>query len=152
MDLSRSALIIALCVIYSLIAGLYPFEFVERSLVFNDSGREFLTHDIRQVLRFRVNDFLTNIAYFLPWGIICYIVLGSTRTAIITLISSTALIAAMVSVTIELCQLFFNRHPSAFDVLANTFGAALGALLCALSPIDVRQAVARCLAKAEPSR
>ena len=42
---------------------------------------------------------------------------------------------------IELCQLFFARHPSASDVYANTLGTAAGALLAAVCPIRISRVV-----------
>jgi glycopeptide antibiotics resistance protein len=134
-------------------AGLYPFELADPT-----SGSEggfpwglvtALAVPIRNV---GADDILQNIVYFLPWGGISYLFLGSPRWRIHTLVLLAVSVGATVSLAIELCQVFFFRHPSVFDVLANTLGAALGALLCTLRPIDGRYIAARFLARAQQSR
>ena len=153
MNRSRSSLVFVLCAIYSLIAGLYPFEFSDRTSSFD---REFPWGFLKAILipikDVGLSDFLQNIAYFVPWGAIYYIFTASPNRRPRTLVLFAALIGATVSIAIEICQIFFSRVPSAFDVLANTIGAILGALLCALTRIDIRRVVSRILTRAAQSR
>ena len=131
-------------------AGLYPFELADATSGF-DGGFPWglVTALAVPIESVRAKDILQNIVYFLPWGAISYYFLGSPRWRTHTLVLTAALVGATVSLAIELCQVFFFRHPSFFDVLANTLGAALGALICTLSPIDGRDVAARFLARAE---
>jgi VanZ family protein len=152
MNRCRENLVIALCAIYSLMAGLYPFEFADRTLYFEAFPWKFLTTLFVPIKSVRVNDFLQNIAYFLPWGTICYLVAGSRLGTRPIVVLWAGLVGGLVSIAIEVCQIFFSRHPSVFDVLANTIGAMLGARLCALSPIDLQQVFARILVRAQQSR
>jgi glycopeptide antibiotics resistance protein len=153
MNRSRSSLVFILCAIYSLIAGLYPFEFSDRTSSFDlEFPWGFLKAVLVPIKNVGLSDFLQNIAYFVPWGAIYYIFTASPNRRPRTLVLSAALVGAIVSIAIEICQIFFSRYPSVFDVLANTLGAGMGALLCAFSPIDVRRIVARSLARAEQSQ
>jgi VanZ family protein len=145
-------LIRALCVIYSLIAGLYPFEFADRTRHFGTYPWNFLTTFFVPIQDVRLNDFLQNIAYFLPWGIISYVLVDSPHRRPVTRVLLAALVGGVVSLTIEACQYFVSRHPSVFDVLANMVGATLGALLCALSSVEIKQLLARFFARAQRSR
>jgi VanZ family protein len=89
-----------------------------------------------------------NIIYLLPWGVLVYVFVAPHRRAL-TKIAAATLIGWIVSFSIELCQIFFTKHPSIFDILANSAGAGLGALLCAHGPLDVRRLATRCLARVE---
>jgi VanZ like family/Concanavalin A-like lectin/glucanases superfamily len=134
-------------------AGLYPFEFSGRTSSFHRVFPwGFLKAILIPIKDVGLSDFLQNIVYFVPWGAIYYIFTASPNRRPRTLIISAALVGAIVSIAIEICQIFFSRDASAFDVLANTLGAGMGALLCALSPIDVRRRVARSLARAKRSQ
>jgi glycopeptide antibiotics resistance protein len=141
----KANLLCVLFAIYSLIAGLYPFEFsgstlhLDRELPWKVAT--LLAVPLRDV---GLDDFVTNVVYFLPWGALVY-VCGSPRSRNLSSVLRAALVGGIVSSSIELSQIFFTKQPSIFDVLANTLGAVLGALFCALSPIDVRRLLARCL-------
>src|SRR5215813_11871992 len=153
MNRARSSLVFVLCAIYSLIAGLYPFEFSNRTASFDrELPWGFLKAILVSIKDVGLGDFLLNILYFVPWGAIYYIFTASPNRRPRTLVLSAALVGAIVSVTIEICQIFFARDPSVFDVLANTMGAILGALLCALSGIDIRRVVSRILTRVAQSR
>ena len=91
----------------------------------------------------RADDFLLNVGYFLPWGVVCYLFLASPRTRFHTLVILAASVGGIVSLAIELSQIFFTRHPSVFDLAANILGSVIGALLCRLSPFDVRHTAGR---------
>jgi len=146
-------LVLVLCAIYSIMAGLYPYELSDGTLHFHSEFPWwFITVFFPPIEQLRVSDFLQNIGYFVPWGVLVYLFLGSPQDRTSSLVLSAVLVGGMVSFAIELCQLFFSRHPSVFDVLANTFGAVLGAMLCAISPMDVRSVARRFLARAEQSR
>lgn len=153
MNRSRSGLVFVLCTVYSLIAGLYPFEFFDRTPFYNlEFPWGFLTAVFVPIKDVGLSDFLQNILCFVPWGAIYYIFTASPNRRPHSLVLLAALVGTIVSVAIEICQIFFSRDPSVFDVLANTLGAGIGASLCAFSPIDVRRVVARSLVRAEPSQ
>src|SRR5262245_59266245 len=153
MNRSKSSIVFILCAVYSLIAALYPFEFSNRTASFDrELPWGFLKAILVSIKDVGLGDFLLNILYFVPWGAIYYIFTASPNRRPRTLVLSAALVGAIVSVTIEICQIFFARDPSVFDVLANTVGAILGALLCALSGIDIRRVVSRILTRAAQSR
>src|SRR5262249_6188266 len=152
MNRVKANLVHGLCAIYSLIAGLYPFEFSGKTLHLDRELPWKLVMLLAVPLRdVGLDDFITNVVYFLPWGALVY-VLGSARSRNLSSVLRAALVGSIVSFSIELCQIFFTKQPSIFDVLANTFGATLGALLCAFSPIDVRRIVTRCLSGVDQSQ
>lgn len=143
---------LVLSLIYSLIAGLYPFE-LSGGIALSDIEISSLEKIVSALVeQFGANDFLRNIAYFLPWGIISYLLLSSPHARASRTLLSAALVGGIVSLGIELAQIFFYRYPSVFDVIANTLGATLGALICILSPIDVRAIATRVLTGAQQSR
>jgi hypothetical protein len=145
-------LVLCLAAIYTLMAALYPFEFSGRTLTLDGSlPRELLSLLLVRVRDVGPDDFLTNIVYFLPWGVLVY-VLQAPQSRKLSAVFRAALVGGMVSLTIEVCQIFFTRHPSIFDVVANTLGAGLGALFCAFSSIDLRRVMGRSLAWAAQSR
>jgi VanZ family protein len=152
MNRVKANLVYVLCAIYSLIAGLYPFEFSGRTLHLDrELPWKVLTLLAVPLRDVSLNDFVTNVVYFLPWGALVY-VLGSTRSRNLSSVLRAALVGGIVSLSIELSQIFFTKQPSIFDVLANTLGAVGGALFCALSPIDVRRLAARGLGRLEQSQ
>src|SRR5262249_38007689 len=100
MNRSKSSIVFILCAVYSLIAGLYPFEFSDRTSSF---GRDFPWGSLKALLvpikDVGLNDFLQNIVYFVPWGAIYYIFTASPNRRPRTLVLSAALVGAIVSVT-----------------------------------------------------
>lgn len=78
---------------------------------------------------FTVIEFGANIALFVPLGVLLPLALGPGRT--LTPMGA-GLVGLAASLLIELAQLGIpGRVSSPFDVLANTLGAALGAVLLA---------------------
>jgi VanZ like protein/concanavalin A-like lectin/glucanase superfamily protein len=149
----RSNFILALSAIYSLMAGLYPFEFADGTPRARGAFPwGFVAALMVPIEALRLRDFLQNIVYFLPWGVLVFVFVGSSRSRALTKVVLAALLGGILSLAIELSQVFFLRSPSIFDVLANILGAGLGALLCTASPIDFRRVVVRSLALAERSR
>jgi len=61
MNRSRSSLVFVVCAIYSLIGGLYPFEFCDRAFAWG--FREAIPIPIKDV---GLSDFLQNIVYSFP--------------------------------------------------------------------------------------
>jgi VanZ family protein len=143
----RSNFILALGAVFSLMAGLYPFELADGT----SRARGAFPWGFAAALMVpvRVNDFLWNILYFLPWGVLVFVLAGSSRSRRLTKVFLAAFVGGMLSLLIELAQVFFSRNPSIFDVLANILGAGLGALLCASSPIDLRRSITISLSRME---
>ena len=89
----KVTLVFVLCAIYSLIAGLHPFVFGDGSSRFEaDFPWGFVP-----IEGVRVNDCLPNIVYFLPWGALCYLLLGSLRERTLPLIVVAAVVGGAVS-------------------------------------------------------
>ena len=152
MVLTRSGLIVGLCAIYSLIAALYPFDFSAATLNFDrDLPRALLSLLFVRVKELNVDDFSRNIFYFLPWGALVYVFRTPTSRKVSAVLAAV-LIGGLVSLSIELSQILFQKKPSIFDILANSVGAGLGALLCAFSPIDIRRVAVRCFGRVDQAR
>lgn len=136
-------LVLFLAAIYTLMAALYPFEFSGRTLTLDGSlHRQLWSLLAVRIRHVALDDFLANIVYFLPWGVLVYF-LDTPRSSKVFAVLKAVLWGGMLSLTIEVCQIFFTKHPSFYDVLANTLGAGLGALFCAFSSIDLRQLAMR---------
>jgi VanZ family protein len=151
---SRSSrnLLLVLCAIYSVMAGLYPFELADGpSRAHGKFPWGFVAALMVPVEFLRLNDFLWNILYFLPWGTLIFVFVDSPRSRGLIKVFLAALIGGMLSLAIELFQIFFTRNPSIFDVLANILGAGLGALLCASSPKGLGRTITICLSRMERS-
>ena len=78
-------------------------------------------------------DFTLNVLLFIPFGILLYLGLALNRSKPWTILLTTV-VAAAISLIIELFQVYFPRNPSGYDVISNTLGAGCGALLSALLP------------------
>ena len=83
-------------------------------------------------------EFTANIFLFVPLGGLLVLALGPRRTWL------AVLVGILISLTIEFAQAFLlpERFPSAMDVLANSFGTALGATV-ALALVAPQPRVAR---------
>lgn len=76
-----------------------------------------------------VDDVLTNIAGFVPLGLIIAAYLAWTRSRLQTIVMAT-LTCGMFSFVIEILQYYIPRRASGMtDIITNTLGAALGAVL-----------------------
>ena len=78
-------------------------------------------------------DFILNVLLFIPFGILLYLGLAPNRSKPWKILL-TSVVAAAISLVIELFQVYFPRNPSGYDVISNTLGAGCGALLSALLP------------------
>jgi VanZ family protein len=122
----RVEVVAALCLLYVVLGTLIPFDFrwpAGRGRVFEGLGQG----------RSGLPDLLSNIALYLPLGVLFHVVL--TRSVghpwIAVLAATTA--AAAVSVSCELLQVFsLTRVSSVTDFGANVGGAFFGALLACL--------------------
>ena len=86
-------------------------------------------HGVPVWVNYELTEFTANIALFLPVGLLGVVLVGVDRWWL------TVLAGFLLSSAIELSQLLFlpSRFPTLFDVLANTTGAVLGALLAMLA-------------------
>jgi hypothetical protein len=84
-------------------------------------------------------DFVVNVLFFVPFGVLLYHCLGSSRQRPALTILIAGLVGGLLSFVIELLQVFFHRNASASDIYANTLGTFCGALLSALWPNAIRQ-------------
>ena len=75
-------------------------------------------------------DFLVNIVFYAPVGLFGTFVGADTRTQ--RWAQKVLLAASALSISNELMQYYVGRQRSAFDVVANTLGALLGALIAIL--------------------
>lgn len=89
-----------------------------------------------------IADVVTNVAFFVPLGFIG--VHAQRRRSVWAAVGRCAIAGFLLSATVEVLQYFTpSRNPSTSDVLTNTAGAFLGALLAATFRRDVEAALAR---------
>jgi len=117
---------LALSVIIILASSLYPFRLCVPSggigpvaALFESLGRSPPTRD-----------FLVNIVFYAPVGLFGTLLGADTRTR--RLAQKVLLAAAALSASNELLQYYVGRQTSAFDIVANTFGALLGTIVAIL--------------------
>jgi VanZ family protein len=98
-------------------------------------------HGVPEWLNYALVEFTANIALFLPVGLLGVVLVGVDRWWM------TVLAGLLLSSLIELSQLLFlpSRFPTLYDVLANTTGTVLGALLAviAFDAVDRRRRAQR---------
>jgi glycopeptide antibiotics resistance protein len=89
----------------------------------------FHAHGVPQWVNYELIEFTANIALFLPVGLLGVVLVGVDRWWL------TVVAGLLLSSVIELNQLLFlpSRFPTPIDVLANTTGAVLGALVAVLA-------------------
>jgi glycopeptide antibiotics resistance protein len=149
----RITTLVFLYVGYVLIVTLYPFE---PSADVADSLGQFISGFFTLIRegwkQLASKDFLVNICFFIPCGVLLYCALESSEHPKTLKICLATLCGACISFIIELCQVFVSRYPSAFDVLSNTIGTGCGAVLSALWPRPVAVLADSFWEKAERSR
>ena len=114
---------------YLLILTLTPFEF--------SANVSSVTHGMAGLFSWSsAGDFVNNVVFLIPFGYLLYCWRQGERQGLSAFLS-VILIGAITSVLVEVLQLFFSRHSSVFDVLANSMGTGIGALVCAAAPIRI---------------
>ena len=89
-------------------------------------------------------DFFTNILLFVPFGFL-FVALSSVSQCTRSFRLTFATISTLVlSIAIELCQLFLPRSPSMVDILLNTAGGFIGALVAVFHYASVSEGAQRC--------
>jgi VanZ family protein len=121
MDLRKSTILASMYLGYVLIFTLHPFEF-------SRTGPQSFS-----VLGLEPRDFVLNTLLFIPLGVFVYCRLVTDEKKLSTILV-VAIVGVVISVLIELFQIFLARYPSAVDVVANTLGTVVGAVLAALWP------------------
>jgi glycopeptide antibiotics resistance protein len=127
---------------YVLILALHPFALSgSASIPVRQFLGEFLTASPLVIKAAATKDFVLNVLFFIPFGGLLYCCLKSPqRSRNVTLLLAIAAGGAL-SLTVEVSQLFFGRHSSVSDVMANSLGSACGALI--FFPVGVRRVFGR---------
>ena len=121
--------ILLVYLIYLFVFTLAPFSFsVDPSASFSilfDEKFESLNHTLHR----SAWDLVSNFLLFLPFGFLLAALptLSCWKPSHKVILSATC--ACALSLAIELCQLFLPRAPSAVDVLMNTAGGMIGAII-----------------------
>jgi hypothetical protein len=115
---------------YLLIATFQPFVLSGNAL---EPATRFHT-EFLTVKGLGTKDFAQNVLLFIPFGTLLYCCLKLPEKSGIVVVLMTVASGCVFSVSIELGQIFFARHPALSDVIANSFGALCGALLADLCP------------------
>jgi len=126
---SRQGLLLAVLGLYLLIAGCIAFwpTPVDQSagpwLAATFDGIH--SAGVPSWVNYDLLEFVANVIFFIPLTFLLTLLLGRRRWRL------ALVIGVAVSVSIELCQLFFiaERFASVADVVANAFGSAAGCLL-----------------------
>jgi VanZ family protein len=134
----RALLIVLPYLGYLLIITLHPFELArDVTDILGQFLRGFLTPPPHGIALFGRRDFIENVLLFIPLGVLLHRSLTSPPRSRAATILGVSLCGGFLSFLVELSQAFFvDRHPAASDVLANTVGAACGALLAEFIPLQ----------------
>jgi glycopeptide antibiotics resistance protein len=126
---------------YVLIVTLYPFSFSgDFAVHLAQFFGSFLTAWPQVLKGAASKDFIYNVIFFVPFGVLLYCSLASRERSLSVMILIALAAGGALSFIVEVCQTFLARHPSASDVFANSLGSACGALLCAACPIRIDRA------------
>jgi VanZ family protein len=104
---------------------------------------EFLTFFSGSFAHVTSRDFVVNVVFFLPFGVLLYCACTSPQKSSVATILLTAVAGGALSLAIELGQVFFARYPAASDVFANTLGSMAGAFTASLCPVRMRSSFDR---------
>jgi glycopeptide antibiotics resistance protein len=137
---------LVLYIIYVLTLTLHPFDFSGSSAIHvTEFLQGFLVVSPLAIRAAATKDFAQNVILFLPFGVLLFLYCCrkiSQRSRTVTLLIALGAGGAL-SLSVEVSQLYLGRHSSVADVLANSLGSGLGALILSLSPVGVRMAVGR---------
>jgi glycopeptide antibiotics resistance protein len=132
-------------VVYLLIATLYPFE------VSQDASHSFVNSITHPLKPFGLADFVLNILLFAPFGALVHSLCERPRRGGLSVLSATVA-GAVLSISIELLQMWLTRLPSVHDVIANTLGAGAGAVLARRYLAQCSRVAIACFQRIEGSR
>jgi len=80
----------------------------------------------------RARDTALNLVMFIPFGVLLTLALNAGRGRVLASVARSGLLGFLLSLVIEATQYFIPaRFPSSSDLVLNTLGAALGALVTA---------------------
>jgi glycopeptide antibiotics resistance protein len=113
--------------------GLFVFYGTLLPFEFSASG-ELITRKLKGLwerpIRGSWADVQANVLFFMPWGFLLALWLARRGFGFIASVAIAMCTGAFLSCTVELLQLFApSRHTSVVDLVTNSFGATVGALL-----------------------
>jgi VanZ family protein len=103
----------------------------------------FLTFFSGSFTKVASRDFVVNVVFFIPMGVLLYCACKSPHKSSVATILLAAVVGSALSFAIELGQVFFARFPAASDVFANTLGSTTGAFAASFCPIRVHRSFER---------
>jgi VanZ family protein len=127
---SKPTPFLLLYTLYVLTLTLHPFALSgSSSISVAEFFRQFVATSPQFIKQAGSKDFIQNIILFIPIGALLYCCLNtSQKSGILTLFLVFAA-GGVLSLSIEIFQLFLGRHSSVSDVAANTLGSVFGALI-----------------------
>jgi VanZ family protein len=137
---SKPTPFLVLYILHVLVFTLHPFLFSGSSTArLAEFLGQFVAISPQSIKLAGTKDFIQNVLFFLPLGALLYCCLKSPqRSGSITLILVLAA-AGVLSLSVEVSQLFLGRHSSVSDVIANALGSVCGALI--FFPVRIRMAL-----------
>jgi VanZ family protein len=127
---SKPTALLALYVLYVLVFTLHPFLFSGSSTArLTEFLGQFVTTSPQFIKQAGSKDFIQNVFLFLPFGALLYCCLKSPQRSGAIILFLVFAAGGVLSLSIEVSQLFLGRHSSVSDVIANALGSACGALI-----------------------
>jgi VanZ family protein len=127
---SKAIPFLILYILYVLVFTLHPFVFYGSSTArLSEFLGQFVTTSPQFIKQAASKDFIQNVFLFLPFGALLYCCLKfpqRSRTIRLFLVFAAG---GVLSLSVEVSQLFLGRHSSVSDVIANALGSACGALI-----------------------
>jgi VanZ family protein len=144
-------LLLCVYIVYVLVCALTPFTFSadSSSSLFELFADKFDTRS--RVWTISTWDLISNILLFVPFGFLLVTVSVISPYPLTTKLLLAGAGALLLSCTVETAQLFLPRAPSVVDVLINTSGGLVGALLGVYARVPFCSWVQRFLLHAERS-
>jgi glycopeptide antibiotics resistance protein len=126
----RPGLALAMLLLWGLFivyATMLPFDFSAGSDLIQARLRRIWDHPLKGG---SWSDVTSNVLLFMPWGFLLAVWLAGRGTSYTAVLALALLSGAFLSALVEIVQLFAPiRYISAIDVVTNTFGSSVGALI-----------------------